>query len=263
MQSPLDVEGQLKKIASQYGHLSPDAVGQAVLDQVDELSRNEPLEGAVAEHLRQLCESLLGKVEDIPHDGPFYPQYPRTIMNLICSANLWTVMQGKALVWSEPCDFVLQPGEFKAAEFGTVLYQKSVMVSSHAGGYNGMGVRVASGVYYRFGGYAGHTVSTPELQDVDAGFLVLTNRSINFGGQQTSFRIPYSSILRFKAYPAGLGFFRGAGAGREEIFTVMIGSIGQCNDLMRPGWLPKDGIPLDVGWFLYNLVKFFTTPRAA
>jgi hypothetical protein len=43
----------------------------------------------------------------------------------------------------------------------------------------------------------------------------------------------------------------------------MIGSIGQCNDLMRPGWLPKDGIPLDVGWFLYNLVKFFTTPRAA
>jgi len=262
MQPPLEVQNQLNLIASQYKQLSQDAVLQAVLSQVDELSRNEPLEKTAAEYLRQLCENLLGKLEDISHGGPFYPQYPLTIMNLQFSKDLWGVMQGYTLVWPEPCGVVLQPGEFKAAEFGTVLYQKSVMVSSHSGSYNGMGVRVASGVYYRFGGYAGHALSTAELQNVDAGFLVLTNRSIYFGGQQETFRIPYSSIIRFKAYPAGLGFFRGAGAGREEIFTVMVASIAQCNDLMKPGWLPENAVPLNVGWFLYNLVTYFTAPKA-
>jgi hypothetical protein len=130
------------------------------------------------------------------------------------------------------------------------------MVSSHVGGYNGIGVRVASGLYYRFGGYAGNTLSYPELQNLDSGFFDLTDKSMYFGGQQTTFRVPYDSILRFKAYPDGLGFFRTIGTGREEIFTVVNAILSSPSG---SPFNPNTATTLQVGWFLYNLVTFLTT----
>jgi len=207
----------LSNIVSRY-KLSPEVVGNAVLSKVDELSRDAPLETTAAEYLFQLCEDTVSESDKTVPESPFYTSYHLTLLNIALSRNLWLVMHGKGknIEFSIPCDVVLQPDENRLADFGTVLYRKSVMVSSHTGGYNGIGVRVASGVYYRFGGYAGHTVSSPELQNLDAGFFVLTNKSMYFAGQQTTFRVPYNSILRFKAYPDGLGFFRSVGAGREK-----------------------------------------------
>ena len=248
------LDSRLSKTVSQY-KLSSECVGQTVLTKVDELSREEPLDTAAAEYLLQLIEKTLGKADKIPPGSPFYPSYDMTLLNLSLSRNLWLIMQGKKVVaLPTPCDVVLQPGENRLAEFGTVLYRKSVMVSSHIGGYNGVGVRVASGLYYRFGGFAGRTVSSPEVQNVDYGFWVLTNKGMYFAGQQTTFRIPYNSILRFKAYPDGLGFFRSVGAGREELFTILNGVLSSA---------PDHFVPLHVGWFLYNLATFLTTPNQA
>src|SRR5579862_8419860 len=250
-----ELDSRLSIAVSQH-KLSPEVVGQTVLSKVDELSKEEPLETAVAEFLCQLCENILGKQEKILPGSPFYPTYDLTLVNVAYSNRLWRIMQGETVLsFPNPCDVVLQPGENRLAEFGTVLYRKSVMVSSHTGGYNGVGVRVASGLYYRFGGYAGHTVSSPEFQNLDNGFLVLTNKSMYFGGQQTTFRIPYNSILRFKAYPDGLGFFRSIGDGREEIFTIVNGV------LTGPNFHPDQAITLNIGWFLYNLVTFLTMPK--
>ena len=250
-----ELDTRLSKVVSDY-KLPQELVGKTVLSTVDELSREEPLETTMYEYLLQLCKKIFGKVEEILPGSPFYPFYDLTLLNLSLSHNLWLIMQGKkALENSNPCDVVLQPGEYRLAEFGTVLYRKSVLISSHTGGYNGVGVRVASGLYYRFGGYAGHTVSYPEVQNLDGGFLVLTNKTMYFAGQQTTFRIPYNSILRFKAYQDGLGFFRSFGTGREEIFTIINGT------LSGPGWLPENATSLRVGWFLYNLVTFLTMPK--
>ncbi len=247
-----EVQNRLNKIASQY-KLSPEIVGQAVVGKVYDLSREEPVGAVEFNYIFQLLESILGKFDTLPHDSPFYHSYPLAAHSLALSHRLWLVMQGTKVELGTPCDVVLQPGESRLAEFGTVLYRKSVLVPSHVGGYNGVAVRVASGLYYRFGGYAGHTVSSPELQNLDSGFVVLTNLSMYFGGQQTTFRIPYNSILRFKAYPDGLGFFRSIGAGREEIFTIID------PQFTRQGWSPENTTPLHVGWFLYNLVTFLTT----
>jgi hypothetical protein len=247
-----ELQGQFSKIVSQY-KLSSEVFGQTVLGKVDELSKEEPLETTSAEYLFQLCEHILGDSEKILPGSPFYPSYAPTMANLGLSNNLWRIMQGKSVVeMPTPCDVVLHAGENRLAEFGSVIYRKSVMVSSHTGGYNGVGVRVASGLYYRFGGYAGHTVSSPEMQNLDFGFWVLSNKSMYFGGEQTTFQIPYNSILRFKAYPDGLGFFRSTGAGREEIFTVLNPVLSKAS---------HQPVALNVGWFLYNLATFLTTAK--
>jgi len=247
-QTAPELQGRLSKVVSSY-KLSSEVVGQTVLSKIDELSKEEPLETTSAEYLLELCENILGKAEKILPGSPIYPSYDLTALNIGLSRNLWLIMHGKKVELPTPCDVVLQPGEDRLAEFGSVIYRKSVMVSSHTGGYDGVGVRVASGLYYRFGGHAGHTVSSPEFQNLDVGFWVLTNKGMYFAGEQTTFRIPYNSILRLKAYPDGLGFFRSIGAGREEIFTVLNPALSSAS---------HQPVALHVGWFLYNLTTFLT-----
>jgi hypothetical protein len=256
-QTSSEVLSELSKIGSEYA-LSTEVVCQTVLRKVDELSQEEPLELAAANYLYQLCENICGNPDKIQPKSPSYRTYRPTLCNVTLSRTLWLIMHGKKpLELPTPCEFVLQPGENRLMEFGTVLYRKSVMVSSRAGGYHGIGVRVASGRYYRFGGYAGHPVSS-EVQYLDNGFLALTNKSFYFGGQHETFRIPYSSILRFKAYPDGLGFFRGIGGGKEELFTVVDSVLSSTSGAP---YNPKNAVTLYVGWFLYNLVTFLTTSK--
>jgi len=255
------VKDEVSQLASQY-KLSPEVVVQAVVTGVDELSREEPLTPTKFDYLLHLCEELLGKIENIQ------PSYYPLIFNASLSNSLWLIMHGQKVNVPTACDVVLQADERRLAEFGTVLYRKSVLVASHTGGYNGVSVRIASGLYYRFGGFAGQTLPH-EVQNIDNGFLTLTNKAMFFGGQQATFRIPYSSILRFKAYPDGLGFFRGIGGGREELFTIVdvwqTHGVGYDGTLVPPSahYNVEQAVTLPVGWFLYNLVVFLTTPNEA
>lgn len=245
---------ELDEISSQY-KISPEEIGQIALTVIGDLCREEPLDTT---QYNYIYENIFSNVDMAP-DHPFYNSYQMIRENVELSYTLWLVMRGMIDAVRNrdrtPCDVVLRPGEIRLAEFGTVLYRRSVMVSSHAGGYNGMSVRVASGLYYRFGGYAGHTISSPELQNVDAGFLILTNMGMYFAGQQTTVFIPYNSILRFKAYPDGLGFFRNMGGGMEEVFTTINAK------LSPPSATPETAVTLHVGWFLFNLVTALTTPN--
>jgi hypothetical protein len=251
---------EVRRLASQY-KLPQDVVGQAVLSGVDELSREEPLTPVKDEYLNRLCDDVLGGVDHIPQ-GPLLIRFRQVLLNTALSRVLWLVMHGQSVDLPTPCELVLQPDEKRLWEFGTTLYRKSVTISSHSGGYNGVSVRIASGLYYRFGGYSGQ--SLPEqVQNIDEGFLIVTNKGIFFAGQR-AFRIPYTSVLRFKAYPDGLGFFRSLGDGREEIFTVVdaVATAGvrtPAEVLLGARYNPADAVPLPVGWFLYNLATFFTT----
>jgi hypothetical protein len=234
--------------------LAPELIGRTLLATLDDVSREEPIEASVGELLIQSCEAILGDPEKVLPGSPYYATYRPTLLNLSLSCNLWCLMKGeKFSALRTPCDVVLQKGEVRLAEFGTVIYSKTVMVSSHTGGYSGISVRIASGLYYRFGGYSGKTVSYPDLQRIDNGFVVATNMGMVFAGRNITFRVPYQSVIRFKAYPDGLGFFRSTESGREEIFTVV--------DPVRtkPGFTAATAITLPVGWFLYNLVTFLTT----
>jgi hypothetical protein len=257
-QAYTDVQSDLREITSKH-QLSWERVGRALLDTVSELARLEPLEPTKCEYLIALCEETLGTWQTISRDSPFYTLLGPRLLDVSLSGRLWQVMHRQPVHLTTPCDVVLQAGEIRLAEFGSAMYRKSVTASSFGGGYNGVGVRLAPGVYYRFGGFGGQSARTPQLQYVDSGFLVLTDRGMYFAGQRMTFRIPYGAVLRYKAYPDGLGFFRGSGDGREEIFTVADPVLS--ND-GSGRYNVADATTLQVGWFLYNLAQFQTAPSA-
>ena len=260
------VQDTCGKIISQCG-MSTEALKQLVLDSADEISKEMPLSPETGDYLLELCRVIVGIEKEkcdvtalIQSGNPLHVRFFLFGFNVDSSNSLWNLMRGKTWSPPTPCPFVLQPDEKEVSRFGLAIYQKSVMVSSHAGGYEGIGIRIASGMYYRFGGYAGQSIATPEVQRLDNGCLSLTTKSIYFGGQQLTFRVPYTSILRFKAYPDGLGFFRSTGGGREELFTFV-------NVLLSPkdgnGLInPENMVTFQNGWFAYNVVTFCATKSA-
>ena len=57
----------------------------------------------------------------------------------------------------------------------------------YQGGYSGVSVKVAKGVYYRTGGFKGHPVKTSEMILKDGGILGITNKHIYFSGTKSFF----------------------------------------------------------------------------
>jgi len=62
-----------------------------------------------------------------------------------------------------------------------------------------------SWVYYHFGGFKGKRVDTSTLQEIDYGGMLLTTQNIYFGGERTTFRIPYDHVVSFRAHSDGIG----------------------------------------------------------
>ena len=254
-----DVQKSFIEIASQSG-IPAEPLQHMVLDAADELAKETPLDRQSGFFLEQLCRVVLELPETIDVSALVSSGNPLHVRMLLVGANiessvdLWNLMHGYD--WNPPtrCPLVLQPGEKEVTRCALVIYQKSVMTSPHMGGYKGFAIRVASGVYYRFGGYSGQSLNKPTVQQLDSGQLYFTNKAIYFAGQQQTFCIPYHSILRFKAYPDGLGFFRSTGDGREEIFTVINVPLSPKN---ANGNIPlESAITFQHGWFIYNVAAF-------
>jgi len=81
--------------------------------------------------------------------------------------------------------FNLRGGETPLFFFGSVLYSKETVSRSSQGGYGGMSIRLARGVYYHFGGFKGQRVDTSTLKEIDYGGMLLTTQNIYFGGDRT------------------------------------------------------------------------------
>lgn len=165
----------------------------------------------------------------------------------VFSTLLWSVM-----VHGDPSKianvprhpFNLRPGETPLFFFGSVVYSKETVSRGNQGGYGGMSVRVARGVYYHFGGFKGQRTDTTAMKEIDYGGLLLTTQNIYFGGQHTNFRVPYNHVVSFRPEPSGIGLFRDSANAKAEVFTVL-----EAN--------PEGGNPIPArpvfGWFVFNL----------
>lgn len=105
------------------------------------------------------------------------------------SSTIWAALNGKRVApESFPPQirnaFNLQTGEYGVWGMPHMLMRQQSTHKSYAGGYNGISVRVANGLWYRFGKGRGHEEEHTELQDVDMGDFLMTNRAIYFGGKQ-------------------------------------------------------------------------------
>ena len=116
-----------------------------------------------------------------------------------------------------------------------------------------MSIRLARGVYYHFGGFKGHRVDTSTLQEIDYGGMLLTTQNIYFGGERTTFRIPYDHVVSFRPHSDGIGIFRDSANAKAEVFTVL--------EANPSGGDPVSARPI-FGWFLFNMAHFLAQPEA-
>jgi hypothetical protein len=115
--------------------------------------------------------------------------------------------------------------------FLSTKYYEERTRRQYVGGYQGVSVRIARGLYYRVGGFRGHPVETRELTDLGEGALAFTTKHLYFAGPSKSFRIPFRKIVSFTPFSDGIGVQRDAASAKPQIFVT------------------------GDGWFTYNLAS--------
>ncbi len=245
-----EVSDRINELASEAG-LSPAELHASIINSWSqatiERSKAQPMSGVEGDAKWELIADAEGLTEETfsaaIRDGTANPAIYTAMAAVSFSSTIWAALNGKEV--AQDClppqirnAFNLQAGEYKVWGMPHMLLRQQTMRVSYAGGYNGLSVRVAGGLWYRFGGGRGHREEHSELQDVDIGDFLLTNRAIYFGGNQrgVNFRLPYNQIMRFQYYTDAVGVCR-SGA-NEQIF------------------IPKNtGIADDCGWFLFNVLQ--------
>jgi hypothetical protein len=154
---------------------------------------------------------------------------------MVLSHRLWTVLHDQIEPYEGPIHFNLQAGEIPVFGIANVLLSEEQTRSTYVGGYSGASIRVASGLYYHFGGVRGHREQPTSLQEVDYGYFLITERAIYFGGTEkgVNFRLPYNQIVRFQPYSDAVGICKNGA--KEKIFAPQ-----------QAPW---------VGWFLFNILQ--------
>jgi hypothetical protein len=127
--------------------------------------------------------------------------------------------------------FNFQKSESLIWLFQEVPYFETRTKTSYAGGYQGVNIRVAKGVYYKMGGFQGNPVVTTQLAQIDRGILAITNKHLYFAGSIKTFRIPYEKIISIQPYSDGISIQKDGTTAKPQIFVTAD------------------------GWFTYNLVQ--------
>lgn len=127
--------------------------------------------------------------------------------------------------------FNLQKSEEIVWLFQDVAYYEERTRREYVGGYQGVSIRIAKGLYYRTGGFKGRPVEKSETIYVDTGLLGVTNKHIYFYGAKKTFRIWYDKVVSFAPYSDGIGIQRDAATAKPQSFVT------------------------GDGWFTYNLLS--------
>jgi hypothetical protein len=126
--------------------------------------------------------------------------------------------------------------------FQGVKYLEDRTRRQYVGGYSGVSVRVAKGVYYRTGGFRGNPVETTERVHIDTGLLAVTTKHLYFAGAAKSFRIRHDKIVSFTPYSDGVAIQRDAQSAKPQVFVTgdgwfthnLLANIGNVADQPAP-----------------------------
>jgi len=127
--------------------------------------------------------------------------------------------------------FNFQKGEVIIWLFQNVEFYEQRTKTHYSGGYAGVSLKVAKGVYYRTGGFKVHPVKTEEMTFIDNGYIVITNKNLYFGSSIKNFRVQYDKILTLDPYEDGIGIQKDGASSKPQVFKN-----------------------LD-GWFAYNVIS--------
>jgi hypothetical protein len=106
---------------------------------------------------------------------------------------------------SDP-DIFLKPGEVAYLQVDATLL-KEVVHRQTRGGYSGFSIPVTKGIYYRIGGYAGHSVVTgTSIDAADSGILCVTSQRVVFKGLSSTVECLYAKLVGLNVFDDGIEF---------------------------------------------------------
>lgn len=159
---------------------------------------------------------------------------------------LWQVLNNITPNFDEAGEavaFNLRAGEIPIFQTGNcVTYAEERTVTNHSRSYQGLSLPVGGGIYYHIGGSQGHQERTSGLLPMDDGKILITTKSLYFGGQEKTFRIVLDQVLRYQPYVDGVGVCESHGAPKVFVFNYR---------------------GMDAGWFFYNLLLALSKPQAS
>lgn len=124
---------------------------------------------------------------------PIYESLERgRVLGMVLLDNVVPVIQPTVPV------FLKQSEKCHLQTVASVLEERTRSVT--VGGYSGFGFRVAKGVRFNIGGFAGHPIATTEIKVVDEGTLLLTSNRLVFIGHSSTFDILLSRIISYDLY---------------------------------------------------------------
>jgi hypothetical protein len=115
-------------------------------------------------------------------------------------------------------------------DYDVSLYEQRTK-THYEGGYSGVSMRIAKGLYYRTGSFRGNPVKTTQMTFIDTGTIGYTDINIYFSSPTKSFRVAYDKIVTFDPYEDGIGIHKDGASAKPQIFSNID------------------------GWFVYNLIQ--------
>lgn len=126
--------------------------------------------------------------------------------------------------------FNFQKSEQLIWVFKYVKYYEDKKRREYVGGHQGASIRIAKGIYYRFGSFKGYPVERVERTYIGTGILAVTNRHLYFKCPEKAFRIRLDKIVMIEPYSDGVVIQRDAQTALPQAFVT------------------------GDGWFTYNLL---------
>ena len=118
--------------------------------------------------------------------------------------------------------------------FQDVQFYEQRTRTQYRGGYSGVSIKVAKGVYYRTGGFTGNPVKIEEMNYIATGLMALTNKHVYFASPVKNLRLPLNKIITMDPYEDGIGLQKDGVRAKPQVFKN-----------------------LD-GWFIYNAISNLT-----
>jgi hypothetical protein len=147
--------------------------------------------------------------------------YIRVVQNAVLRDVLEGNPQQQRVQMDSSLPFNLLKSESLVWAFDQVKYYEQRTQRSYTGGYQGVSIRVARGIYYRTGGFRGHPVETAYMQYVGIGMLGVTTKQLYFtAGMEKSFRVRYDKIVSILPYSDGVIIQRDAATAKPQAFVT-------------------------------------------
>jgi hypothetical protein len=188
--------------------------------------------GIISAEQESRLSSLFGEVKITSEEGNAHG----AIVKLWKAGILRAVMEGDDLSAhnfdpDHQLNFNLLAGETLLWAFAGVEYFEERTHRHTVGGYAGINVRVARGLYFHTGGFRGHPVESTSLDHIDNGGLGITNKGIYFAGPAKVFRVPYKKIVAFEPFSNAVRITKDSANAKAQVFSV------------------------EDSWFAFNLMK--------